>query len=58
MPVDSPQVANAEITSNSTTSSVRSVIDSRSSDATSTNVADTMVTAIATCSASRGMRRP
>ena len=58
MPVDSPQVANAEMTSNSTWSRVSPVMASRSSEATSTSVAETSETAIATCSASRGIRRP
>ena len=58
IPVDSPQVANAEMTSNSTRSRARSVIASSSSDETSTSVAETSETAIATCSASRGIRRP
>jgi len=58
MPVDSPHVANAETTSNSTVSSLRSVIASRTRHATSTIVALTSETAIATWSASRGMCRP
>ena len=58
IPVDSPHVAKAEITSNRTTSSARRVIASSGSVATSTVVAPTSGTATASRSARGGIRRP